>query len=354
MLLAACVAFVVISIAYFMISRSADIAAQRSRVAVLRSAPAAASASLATDLALPDRASFASLRYLATHNSYRRSSDALRLFYIGLVEPLWPAKLAYSHPSLTVQLDSGIRSLELDVRAREKGFALAHVPLVDDRTDEPDFALALEELAIWSGRNPGHVPLVLILELKDDYSFLDPSLKKWDAPALDRLDAALRAGLGPKLLSPDELRGEAWTLALLERGWPRLGDIRGRIIVVLHEDETLRRLYTEGRPSLEGRAMLDCAPPGSPDEAVAILNDPVGDAPEITARSARGVLVRTRADADLERSSELLVAALASGARIVSTDFPPGRPASDGYVAALPGGRFLDLLAPPEAAAPAH
>jgi hypothetical protein len=366
-LIASVVAFVALSIGYFSMSRGADFAAQRERMAALRSSPPAKAASLAADLALPEGASFASLRYLATHNSYRRSSDPLRLFYIGLVEPAWPAKLAYSHPSLTDQLDSGIRSLELDVRAREGDFVLAHVPLVDDRSDEPDFALALEELALWSDRNPGHVPLVVILELIDDYSFLDPALRKWDAAALDRLDAALRAGLGSRLLTPDELRGAAPTLAaaLLERGGPKLGALRGRIIVVLHQDEALRRLYTEGRPNLEGRpvlfgrAMLDCAPSGSPDEAVAILNEPIGDQAEIAARSAKGVLVRTRADADLVRSPELLTAALSSGARIVSTDFPPGRPAPDGYVAALSGGRFLDLLAAPatggaSAAVPAH
>jgi hypothetical protein len=360
-LVASCAAFVALSIGYFSMSRASDFSAQRRRVAALRSAPPARAGSLAADLALPDETPFSSLRYLATHNSYRRSSDSLRLLYIGLVEPLWPEKLAYSHPALTEQLDSGIRSLELDVRARKGGFVLAHVPLVDDRTDEPDFALALEELAIWSGRNPGHVPLVVILELKDDYSFLDPALRKWDAAALDRLDAALRSGLGSKLLPPDELRGGKPTLAgaLLERGWPKLGAMRGRIIVVLHQDEALRRLYTEGRTGLEGRpvlfgrAMLDCAPAGSPDEAVAILNEAIGDGAEIAARSAKGVLVRTRADADLVHSPELLAAALASGARIVSTDFPPGRPAPDGYVAALPGGRFLDVPGSAEAA-PAH
>jgi hypothetical protein len=345
-LAASALAFVAVSIAYFSLGRASDFAAQRQRVAALRSSPPARAATLASDLALPDDASLSSLRYLATHNSYRRSSDPLRLLFIGLVEPSWPAKLAYSHPSLTEQLDSGIRSFELDVRPRKGGFVLAHVPLVDDRTDEPDLALALEELALWSDRNPGHVPLVVILELTSEYAFLDPALRPWDSQALDRLDAALRAGLGPRLLAPDELRDGAPTLsaALLGRGWPSLGASRGRIMVVLHENEALRRLYIEGAPSLEGRAMLDCAPPGSPDEAVAILNEPIADGAEIAVRSARGVLVRTRADADLVRGPELLAAALASGARIVSTDFPPGRPAPDGYVAALPGGRALDLL----------
>jgi hypothetical protein len=38
---------------------------------------------------------------IATHNSYRRRADGLRLFFIGLARPGEPAKLAYTYPSLT-------------------------------------------------------------------------------------------------------------------------------------------------------------------------------------------------------------------------------------------------------------
>jgi hypothetical protein len=341
----ACLFFFVASIVAFSAERAGDASAQKARLAALRASPPAASASLAADLALSNDASLDRLRLLATHNSYRRASGPVRLFYIGLVEPQWPAKLAYSNPPLTDQLNSGLRSFELDVRVRGSGFVLAHVPLVDDRSYAPDFPLALEELALWSERNPGHAPIILLLELVEDYSFLDPALRPWDGPALDRLDAALRSGLGARLLEPDELRGNATSLAAaLSKGWPKIGAVRGRFLVILHKNEAFRALYTAGHPSLEGRAMLDCAPPLSPDAFADVLNDPVADAPAIRAESASGILVRTRADADLVYGPALLAAALASGARIVSTDFPPGRPATDGYVASLPGGRTMDLL----------
>ena len=341
----ACLAFVLASIAIFRIERAADFASQRTRVAALRAANPGPSASLAADLALPDGLGFDRLRLLATHNSYRKASGPLHLFYIGLVEPGWPAKLAYSHPSLTEQLDSGLRSFELDVRNRSTGLVLAHVPLVDERGTVPDLPLALEELTLWSDRNPGHVPIVLLLELVEDYSFLDPALRPWDGPGLDRLDAALRSGLGSRLVAPDQLRGTAPTLpAALAKGWPKLGALRGKFIVILHKNDQLRDLYIAGRPNLEGRAMLTCAPAEAPDAAVDVLNDPVGDAPAIRAEAAAGILVRTRADADLVHSPCLLKAALDSGARIVSTDFPLGRPTKDGYYAALPGDRTMDLL----------
>ena len=290
--------FVAASIVAFSAQRRADAAAQRTR--------------LAADRSLGDDLPFDRVRLLATHNSYRRAAGPLRLFYIGLVDSSWPPKLAYSHPPLTEQLDSGLRSFELDVRANSSGFELAHVPLVDD------------------------------------YSFLDPALRPWDAAAFDRLDAVIRSGLGKRLVEPDELRRGASSLAgtLLGRGWPRLGALRGRFIVILHKNEAYRAIYTAGRPSLQGRAMLDCAPPGSPDAAVDVLNDPVGDAGAIRTESAAGILVRTRADADLEHSAAMLDAALSSDARIVSTDFPPGHPMPDGYVGELPGGRTMDALAP--------
>lgn len=348
--LLAVILFVLGSVLAFSLQRAADFKAQKSHLAALRAAPpaASASASLAFDRALPDGLPFDRLRLLATHNSYRRASGPLRLFFIGLFGPGWPAKLAYSNPPLIDQLDSGLRSFELDVRPRAKDFVLAHVPLVDDRSFEPDFALALDELALWSDRNPGHVPIVLLLELVEDYSFLDPALRPWNASAFDRLDAVLRSKLGKRLIEPDELRAGGVSLAasLRSRGWPILRAIRGRFIVILHKNEVYRAIYTKGRPSLEGRAMLDCAPPDSPDAAVDILNDPVADASAIRAESALGILVRTRADADLVRGPDLLGAALSSGARIVSTDFPPGRPAPDGYVGALPGGKTMDALAP--------
>jgi hypothetical protein len=55
---------------------------------------------------------------------------------------------------------------------------------------------------------------------------------------------------------------------------------------------------------------------------IQILNDPVADAASIRAARARGDIVRTRADADLADEPRRAAAALASGAQIISTDYP--------------------------------
>lgn len=324
------------SIGYLLLDRRADERAQVLRLEALRQEPAEASPSAALDRSIPDATPFTRLRYLATHNSYRRGSNPVGLFFIGLVEPSEPRNLAYGHQSLSAQLDLGLRSFELDLRPRGGDFILEHVPLVDPRTWEPDFALALEELALWSDRNPGHLPLVLLFELKSDYAFLDSSLGSWDGAALDRLDAALRKGLGPRLYAPDDRLGGLW---------PEVGAMRGRILVVLHENETYRALYAAGHPGLRGRAMFDCLPGGAPGAIFAILNDPFADAAAIKAAEARGTVVRTMGGAGGDFRPGILEAALASGAQIVSTDFPLGYPPGPGgFLASLPGGKMVDVL----------
>jgi hypothetical protein len=344
-LVAAVLLFLAGSIVFFTIGRRSDVAAQRRRVENLSAQQAVGpAASLSADRAIPDGLPLDRLRMIGTHNSYRSRADALRLFFIGLAQPGEPARLDYTHPPLTDQLNDGVRSFELDIRYRAGRFEIAHVPLVDNRTPEPDLGLALEEISLWSDRNAGHVPVILLFEVKDDYMFLEPGLRKMGGPELDRLDALLRQELGSRLFTPDDVRGGAPTLpeALRLRGWPTVGSLRGRVMAILHEDETYRVPYVAGHPALEGRAMFTCAPPGSPDAGVAVADDPVADAARIKGLVARRSIVRTRADGDGVHGPAGLEAALSSGAQIVSTDFPPAYPAADGYRASFAGGSLLD------------
>lgn len=290
---------------------------------------------------LPDALRMNQIQVVGTHNSYHvRPSDAALSLYTKIVggAEAWD----YSHAPLDVQLDRGVRSFELDIHNQEGGYGVFHAPYVDYGSTCERFVQCLETVKAWSDAHPKHVPISFLLEIKDEGYVLDPrNIKPPDAAALDRLDAEVRSVFPEdRLVTPDLVRGDAPSLeaAVRERGWPELGAVRGRVMFVLHERGETRRLYTEGRPSLEGRAMFVRSDEGRPDAAVLIVDRP--DIAKIQRLVSKGYFVRTRADAGLRvRGTDRREAALASGAHIVSTDFPPGEPhLESGYTVALEHG----------------
>ena len=87
----------------------------------------------------------------------------------------------------------------------------------------------------------------------------------------------------------------------------------------------------------------------APYAAYVTLNDPAKDAPRIAEALGRGMVVRTRADADTveARSGNLSRrdAAFASGAQYISTDYMTPDLRLGGYTVRLPGGG-IGRLAP--------
>lgn len=270
---------------------------------------------------------FNMVRMIATHNSYHRQPDPIRLFFMGLVKPDEPAKLKYTHQALPDQLDNGIRSFELDVRVKSGKFLISHVPLVDDLGPHPDFGRTLREIKRWSEANPGHSPLVLLLELKEDWMFLQPGLKEFTGQDLTELDKVILDVFGRRtLFTPDDFRGDSGTMktALTEKGWPRFGDLKNKVLMVLHTNDRIDPLYAAGDSSLSGKMMFTSSSADTlRDDAVFVIhNDPQ---PEVIGPLLElGCIVRTRTDADLYYSEEQRDQALLSHAQILSTDFPPG------------------------------
>jgi hypothetical protein len=100
-------------------------------------------------------------------------------------------------------------------------------------------------------------------------------------------------------------------------------------------------VYIEGHSSLRGRVIFTNSTPGQPDAAFIERND--GPADEISALVRQGYLIRTRTDSDTKEARINDTAArdamIASGAQILSTDYPVNEPARwpGHYVVALPG-----------------
>ncbi|WP_029252240.1 Ca2+-dependent phosphoinositide-specific phospholipase C [Paraoerskovia marina] len=294
----------------------------RAEVAGLADGEVAAWTDPAGDATVSDHLAYDDLQVIGTHNSYVEEPTWLQLQLIGLVEPASKSTLRYGHDPLWDQLEDGVRSIEWDVRDHGDRFSMAHVPLVANRGTSPDLELALEELGLWSSSHPDHLPVSLMVEFKKDYAFLDPSLQAFDADSYDRWDALLEESLGEALFTPDDLRGSAPSPrdAVETTGWPTVGELRGRILVFAWDDEEVREQYLAGHENLRGRAMFTSSRTGGSDAVFAVHDDPHDAA--IADAAAAGIVVRTRTDADLDVGGDDLAAALASGANILSTDFP--------------------------------
>jgi hypothetical protein len=278
------------------------------------------------------------VQVMATHNSYHIQQDV----------PIPASQTTqYTHAPLDQQLETqGVRGFELDVvNAPDGTFPVVHTPVVDATSNCTPIAQCLTVVSQWSRAHPGHVPIFILIEPKnDDIDFvIDPSLRRFDAAGVDQLDRAVRAALGRQLITPDSVRGSAKTLrdAVTVKGWPTLAKTRGKVLVALNTGGAIRDAFLRGHDSLQGRAMFVTAAESSPAAAVIKMDEP--DEARIQQLVTQGFVVRTRADADLVEARNHDVTrreiALQSGAQIVSTDFEVPMPAIGGdYGVQIPGG----------------
>jgi calcium-dependent phosphoinositide phospholipase C len=201
----------------------------------------------------------------------------------------------------------------------------------------------------WSRAHPTHLPIVIQVEAKDGpiadplhLGFVQPL--PIDADAFRALEGEIRSVFRTdELLRPVDVRGDHATLrdAVTAGDWPRVDDVRGRVMFVLDDHAAKRTIYRTLHPDLDQRLLFVDADPGEDDAAYMIRNDPVGQAAEIATLLRQGFLVRTRADADTVEARRgdhsRADAAIASGAQVVTTDYERPDPRYPSYVVHLPG-----------------
>ena len=315
------------------------------------------------------------VQVIGTHNSYRGPIPPEILAAIGAaVGQETASELEYSHVPLTEQLDGqAVRQIELDLFADPEGgryagrlgldlvglpnvtppaleapgFKVLHIQDLDFNSTCLTFVACLEEVEAWSDANRDHLPLAVLVELKDSSigaPFVEPL--PIGAPELDALDAEIRSVFSDEqLITPDDVRGTHPTLEAAVRagGWPTLRDAAGKVLFLMDNGGRYRDLYRATAPSLEGRVLFTNATPGAPDAAFVKVNESIGNVDAIQQLVAQGYVVRTRADVPTVEArtgdTTRRDAALASGAQWVSTDYPvPGSSPFSPYFAAIPGG----------------
>jgi len=314
------------------------------------------------------------IQLIGTHNSYHAGLAPGEMAVLRKQNPQAAASLDYKHPKIEAQLDAGVRQLEIDVygdargglfadplflRLAEKegqvdpmppgwaeamkkpGFKVMHANDVDFRSHCVTFVACLQIVRTWSKAHSGHLPIYLQIEnkegiVREGFSKPEPLTKA----TMDALDAEIRSVFKEsEMVTPDDVRGKHATLeeAVLQDGWPSLDWARDRVMFVL-DQEKVTPFYTEGHPSLEGRMMFTNGKPGTPDAAFVKMNNPTSQ--QITDLVRKGYLVRTMTDdpqsvrsGDTKRQQ----IGMASGAQILSTDYPFDWKAESGFHVSLAG-----------------
>jgi len=319
------------------------------------------------------------VQYLGTHNSYKQLLRRDLFEILTSFVPDVARTLDYGHLPLAEQFTSqGIRQIELDVfydpkgglysnrqalvlvgeepasgipALNEPGLKVLHVQEIDYETSCYTFVACLKEIRNWSNDNPGHLPILVLVEAKDaviddplDLGFAIPLA--FDAAALDAIDdQVLSVFSAESLITPDWVRGQRATLeeAILADGWPSLGQARGRVMFALDNGGTTRDNYIEGHPSLAGRVLFTDSEPGTPEAAFIKKNDPT-DYMAIQELVRLNYMVRTRADADTDQArtgdTTRRDTALLSGAQWISTDYPVADTRFSDYKVSIPGGNI--------------
>jgi hypothetical protein len=296
------------------------------------------------------------LRWLGSHNSYRPELDPAALAHQRQVMGEHSRGVEYGHPPIRAQLDLGVRQLEFDPYADTTGGLYAapyagdpaktaimsapgakvlHAPVVDNRTLCLRLSDCFAEVATWSRTHPGHQPIVIFVNTKEE-PFNNPAIPDpppWTEADFAGIDAdAVKAFGRDRIITPDDVRGDRATLrdGVTGGGWPTVESAKDKVLLVLDANPRVEDAYRAGHPSLKGRALFGLYAESEPEAAVFNIQDPRPEEARIRTLVAQGFLVRTRSDADTTeaRNHDLnrLAVAVRSGAQVISTDYYPGAP----------------------------
>jgi hypothetical protein len=319
------------------------------------------------------------VQVIGSHNSYHAGFSPSEHKLMEMKYPKALRSLDYKHAPLGDQLTGGVRQVEIDIYNDPKGgkfahpaivkmvadaglppdpdfdpnhemdkpgFKVMHVQDLDERVTCHTFVSCLTMIRDWSRLHPRALPLFILVETKEGKPKEMPNAPDADvftSQMFDAVDAEIRTVFKPnEMITPDEVRGKFSTLneAIRNNGWPALATARGKVIFLLDQKHA-GPVYAAGHPSLKGRLIFTNATPGEPDAAFVEQND--GTHQDIDALVKQGYLVRTRTDEGTEQARNndrmRLNNALASGAQMISTDYPASEPSQwSAFSVSLPGG----------------
>lgn len=283
------------------------------------------------------------LQFMGTHNSYKLEASAIsklvNKFTAGVIEGKEDTSIYdYIFEPVSDQLNNGIRSFELDVLARTNGdFVCSHHAIFDNASSCLNFELAVKELKLWSDANPDHLPVTVLVELKD-WLLPVPGTKDFDTETMRALDKIIYETAGENLFRPEDMLDGNETLqqALDLNGWPTLKELRGKIIFLLHPDSITQEYISSdmsmqsqsffpmlgGDSKVTGTDIKKNEKPWQDNVIMYMYNSPFAQLKSIQALKNANYFVRTRSDSYREISDDNVAASFESGANIISSDYP--------------------------------
>lgn len=314
------------------------------------------------DAQVSDSLKINQLHYLSSHNSYRKHTDVKIWNFINSLASLLPidllSDLDYTHDDIYTQLQRyGVRHIELDIYGDQEGgrfyhragykftgrhtashvdellqpgLKVLHIPDIDFETHYHTFVQALEEVKRWSDDYPNHLPVFVLIETKtlsagDFLSFAGfVKAEPWDEQALSQIEKEiLQVFSYNDIIKPDDVRGEYSTLreAVLEKGWPTIGESRGKVMFMFDQSEITKK-YKGEHLSLEGKLIFTNAKPNAPDAAFIKMNDPNDS--KIKKLVQQGFLIRSMVGGVQENktnSYSKFETAKRKGVHFLSTDY---------------------------------
>src|SRR5918995_1945323 len=233
------------------------------------------------------------IQVLASHNSYHREPEPTLLSALKGFLGDAANGFEYTHRPLAEELDAGVRQVELDVfvddpgggryaqpvlvpalgldpvdpAMAEPGLKVFHVQEVDYRSTCPTFVECLTQLRAWSEDHPGHLPITIQIEAKDD-TIPDPGLGfvqplPWTGPDFGALEREIRAVFADSdIITPGDVKGRSRTLAdAVRKGrWPTLREARDQVLFVLDDKGAKRDAYRAQAPDVDDRLIFVYVP----------------------------------------------------------------------------------------------
>lgn len=266
------------------------------------------------------------VKFLASHNSYKKSGSLIGRLFVGLGDSFKEAKsMKYEYKNITEQLQQGIYSFEFDLRLRGKKFEVTHVPIVDNSSTMVDFEQGLKEIKFFLDKSGNSFPLVIILEIKDDYTFLDRKLKSIKSEDLINLEDLIKTIFEDKVYTTSDMLGNYSSLMdrVNDIGWPKIDELKNKALFVLHAG---KHADTFSDPNYSSKQVLFTSTYGDLEtsDSPFIIHNSL-DVKRINELVDKGYIVRTRIGDTLGFTDSDFKKALDSNAQILTSDFTIAR-----------------------------